>query len=311
MDTVLPFASAANLSSGTRHLNVVSWPQGRQSIRETRVRRALLLFGLVASLLLLPPGSVYGGEEEGAATAGSVEHGTPEVAAEAAHTGGEEVAASPAEPAFDEDPFREESPAPRLRDPLEPLNRALFFLNDKAYYWVMKPVARGYSAIIPEEIRVCVRNFFRNIAMPVRFVNNLLQGKVRNSGVELARFLINTTAGIGGLFDPAKNDWHIEPRQEDLGQTLGVYGFGQGFYLVLPILGPSSLRDTVGLTGDFFLTPLAYVDKKVAIGATVLYLENEVSLKIGEYEDLTKAAIDPYVAVRNAYSQHRYKLQRE
>lgn len=275
------------------------------------MRRALLLLFLLASLLLLPPGNTYGADEEGAALAGSAEDGAPGATVESAPSGGEETVASPAENDSYEDPFREESPAPRLRDPLEPLNRALFFINDKAYYWVMKPVARGYSAIIPEEIRVCVRNFFRNIAMPVRFVNNLLQGKVRNSGVELARFLINTTAGIGGLFDPAKNDWHIEPRQEDLGQTLGVYGFGQGFYLVLPILGPSSLRDTVGLTGDFFLTPLAYVDKKVAIGATVLYIENEVSLKIGEYEDLTKAAIDPYVAVRNAYSQHRYKLQRE
>lgn len=275
------------------------------------MHRALLILFLLASFLLLPPGNTYGGDEEGAVTAGSEGQQTPGASVEAAPAAGDEAVASPAEHDFNEDPFREESPAPRLRDPLEPLNRALFFINDKAYYWVMKPVARGYSAIIPEEIRVCVRNFFRNIAMPVRFVNNLLQGKVRNSGVELARFLINTTAGIGGLFDPAKNNWHIEPRREDLGQTLGVYGFGQGFYLVLPILGPSSLRDTVGLTGDFFLTPLAYVDKKVAIGATVVYLENEVSLNIGDYEDLTRAAIDPYVAVRDAYSQHRYELLRE
>jgi len=210
------------------------------------------------------------------------------------------------------DPFGEESPPPRLADPLEPLNRALFVFNDKAYYWVMKPVAQGYAAIVPETARVSVRNFFRNITMPVRFVNNLLQGKIRNSGVELLRFLINTTTGIGGLFDPAKNDWHIEPREEDLGQTLGKYGLGHGFYLVLPLLGPSSLRDTVGLAGDFFLDPVNYVDdNRVVIGAHVLNAENEVSLRIGEYEDLTKSALDPYVAVRDAYSQHRAKMVKE
>ncbi len=210
------------------------------------------------------------------------------------------------------DPFGEESPPPRLADPLEPLNRALFVFNDKAYYWVMKPVAQGYAAIVPETARVSVRNFFRNITMPVRFVNNLLQGKIRNSGIELLRFLINTTTGIGGLFDPAKNDWHIEPREEDLGQTLGKYGLGHGFYLVLPLLGPSSLRDTAGLAGDWFLDPINYIDDdRVVIGAHVLNAENEVSLRIGEYEDLTKSAIDPYVAVRDAYSQHRAKKVQE
>ncbi|MGB7972475.1 MAG: VacJ family lipoprotein [Candidatus Deferrimicrobiaceae bacterium] len=213
---------------------------------------------------------------------------------------------------FARDPFAEESPPPRLADPLEPLNRALFVFNDKAYYWVMKPVAQGYAAIVPETARVSVRNFFRNITMPVRFVNNLLQGKIRNSGVELLRFLINTTTGIGGLFDPAKNDWHIEPREEDLGQTLGKYGLGHGFYLVLPLLGPSSLRDTAGLAGDFFLDPVNYIDDdRVVIGARVLNAENEVSLRIGVYEDLTKSALDPYVAVRDAYSQHRAEKVKE
>jgi len=218
----------------------------------------------------------------------------------------------PPETDFARDPFAEESPPPRLADPLEPLNRALFVFNDKAYYWVMKPVAQGYAAIVPETARVSVRNFFRNITMPVRFVNNLLQGKIRNSGVELLRFLINTTTGIGGLFDPAKNDWHIEPREEDLGQTLGKYGLGHGFYLVLPLLGPSSLRDTAGLAGDFFLDPVNYIDDdRIAIGAHVLNAENEVSLRIGVYEDLTKSAIDPYVAVRDAYSQHRAEKVQE
>ena len=218
----------------------------------------------------------------------------------------------PPETDFAKDPFGEESPPPRLADPLEPLNRALFFINDKAYFWILKPVARGYRAILPQDIRVCVKNFFSNLAMPIRFVNNLLQGKIRNSGVELARFAINTTAGIGGLFDPAKNNWNIEPRDEDLGQTLGKYGLGHGFYLFIPLIGPSSLRDGIGLTGDFFLYPLTYSrNTKLVVGSYALYTVNRVSLSIGEYEDLKKSSVDPYVAVRDAYSQYRDKKVKE
>jgi phospholipid-binding lipoprotein MlaA len=177
---------------------------------------------------------------------------------------------------------------------------------------VLKPVAQGYRTVVPEFMRVMVRNFFSNIAMPIRFVNNLLQGKIRNSGVELARFAINTTAGIGGLFDPAKNDFHLSPRDEDLGQTFGKYRLGHGLYIVLPLLGASSLRDAIGLAGDSFLDPVYYVgNTEVIVGSKVLKTENEVSLRIGEYEDLKKSAIDPYVAVRDAYSQYRAKKVKE
>ncbi len=210
------------------------------------------------------------------------------------------------------DPFRDEPRSSSIADPIEPINRALFVFNDKAYYWVMKPVARGYRAVVPETVRIMVKNFFSNLAMPIRFANNLLQGKIRNSGVELARFAINTTAGIGGLFDPAKNDYHIEPRNEDLGQTFGRYGLGHGFYLVLPLLGPSSLRDAAGLAGDFFLDPVNYAgETEVVVGVKIFKAENELSLRIGEYEDLTKSALDPYVAVRDAYSQYRAKEVRK
>jgi len=267
---------------------------------------------LFVALLLVSPATAFaedaGGSNQAGDTAGQAVEAIPEPEPGKTLAPG----SRPPETDFASDPFAEESPPPCLADPLEPLNRALFVFNDKAYYWVMKPVAQGYAAIVPETARVSVRNFFRNITMPVRFVNNLLQGKIRNSGVELLRFLINTTAGIGGLFDPAKNDWHIEPREEDLGQTLGKYGLGHGFYLVLPLLGPSSLRDTAGLAGDSFLDPVSYVDDdRIVIGAHVLKAENEVSLRIGEYEDLTKSAIDPYVAVRDAYSQYREKKVKE
>jgi phospholipid-binding lipoprotein MlaA len=199
-----------------------------------------------------------------------------------------------------------EPPPPVIRDPLEPINRAVFAFNDKAYFWVMKPVAQGYRAVVPEPARVSVRNFFSNLATPIRFLSNLLQGKIRDSGTELLRFTINSTIGIGGLFDVAKKDFRIERRDEDLGRTLGSYGLGHGVYIVLPLLGPSSLRDAAGLAGDAFLDPVNYLDDLEAILAVKAFkAENEVSLRIGDYEDLKKSAVDPYAALKDAYLQHR------
>jgi phospholipid-binding lipoprotein MlaA len=272
--------------------------------------RSIIVY-LFAVLLLFPPAKAFAAEAGGEPAAGTFE-GEKAGAAETISRDSTVADPSSVEPVPAEEPFPEEAPSPSIADPIEPLNRALFVFNDKAYFWVMKPVARGYRAVVPEGLRLSVRNFFSNIAMPIRFVNNLLQGKIRNSGVELLRFAINTTAGIGGLFDPAKNDFHIEPREEDLGQTFGKYGAGHGLYIVLPLLGPSSLRDAIGLAGDAFLDPVYYVgNTEVSVGAKVLKTENEVSLRIGEYEDLTKSAIDPYVAVRDAYSQYRAKKVKE
>lgn len=200
----------------------------------------------------------------------------------------------------------EETPAAAIADPLEPVNRAVFTFNDKAYFWVMKPIARGYGAIVPQGARVSVRNFFSNLATPVRFANNLLQGKLKGAGTELVRFVVNSTIGIGGLFDPARTRFDIRKRDEDLGQTLGRYGLGQGLYIVWPILGPSSARDTVGLVGDYFADPLSYIgDPAVEAGVRAGKTENEISLSIGDYEDLKKSTLDPYVAVRDAYIQNR------
>lgn len=217
-------------------------------------------------------------------------------------------------PQGDEEPFPdwEEPAAPSVADPLEPLNRALFVVNDKAYFWVMKPVARGYRAAVPEGVRLSIRNFFSNLATPIRLVNNLLQGKVRRSGIELLRFTINSTIGMAGFFDPAKNDFHLEKRDEDLGQTFGRYGLGHGVFIVLPLLGPSSLRDAAGLFGDAFLDPVHYLgDANAVLGVKAFKAENEISLRIGEYEDLKKGAIDPYAALRDAYIQYRAKRVRE
>lgn len=203
---------------------------------------------------------------------------------------------------MEDDSMTEENSIP---DPLEPWNRAMFTFNDKLYFWVLKPVARGYSAIVPEWGRIRVRNIFQNITMPGRFVNNLLQLKIERAGTELLRFVFNTTVGVGGMFDVAKNI-DLKAHEEDLGQTLGVYGIGNGFYLVWPVLGPSSLRDTVGTVGDFFLDPVYYIsDTGLRMAVRSLDVTNTTSLHIGDYEDMKESALDPYVSFRDAYFQHR------
>jgi len=139
-------------------------------------------------------------------------------------------------------------------------------------------------------------------------VSSLLQFKIKDAGNELLRFVYNSTAGVCGLVDAAKEDLGIKQQDEDLGQTLGRYGIGHGFYLVWPFLGPSSLRDTVGRIGDRFLDPVHYVNPtEASVGITVYDKVNETSFRIGDYEDLKKSAIDPYVSIRDAYLQYRKK----
>ncbi len=212
-----------------------------------------------------------------------------------------------------EDPFAEgpelddqEVEQLTIADPLEPVNRAFFQFNDKLYFWVLKPVASGYKAVVPEPIRLNVRNFFSNLVAPVRLVNCILQGNVPGAAVELSRLTVNTILGIGGLFDVGRA-LKLPKQDEDLGQTFGVWGLGPGLYLNLPLLGPSSLRDGVGRVGDAFVNPVGFVNIGIlpAIGVNALEQINKTSLAIGDYEALKEMALDPYVAVRNAYFQFR------
>jgi len=200
----------------------------------------------------------------------------------------------------------------QIADPLYPWNKAMYHFNDKLYFWVLKPVSKGYSAILPEDMRIAVSNVFYNIATPVRFAGCLLQLKIKDSVNELIRFLYNSTAGVLGLADAAKEDLGIARKEEDLGQTLGSYGIGHGFYIVWPFIGPSSLRDTFGKIGDGFLDPVNYVNPaEASIGITAYDKVNTVSLHIGDYEDLKKSAVDPYVSIRDAYTQYRKKKVEE
>jgi phospholipid-binding lipoprotein MlaA len=196
-----------------------------------------------------------------------------------------------------------------ISDPIEPWNRMMFQFNDKLYFWALKPVAQGYNAVLPEPARVSVNNFFKNVAMPVRFVNSLLQGKFKSAGTEIARFGINTTIGLAGFFDVAKNRFDLYEQNEDLGQTLGVYGMPGMMYIVWPFFGPSTVRDTIGSAGDSFLDGANYIDPfYVPMSLHAYDRINKTSLDLTTYEDLKNSSVEPYTAMRDAYIQYRQGL---
>jgi phospholipid-binding lipoprotein MlaA len=200
-----------------------------------------------------------------------------------------------------------------IPDPIEPFNRAMFVFNDRLYFWVLKPVSQGYAAIVPEGGRIAVRNFFTNILTPIRAANCFLQFKGVAGQRELVRFVINSTAGLAGFFDVA-HDWlDLARSDEDLGQTLGSYGIDNGFYIVWPVLGASSLRDSVGTAGDSFLNPINYVSDEwyVPVAIQAYSTVNNTSLRIGDYEALKNASLEPYTAFKNAYVQYRWAQVRQ
>lgn len=199
-----------------------------------------------------------------------------------------------------------ESDGPPVADPLYYFNVVMYHFNDTLYYGILMPISTGYAAVLPEASRRGIRNFFNNLMTPVRVVSCLLQAKVDGAGRAMVRFLVNSTAGVVGFMDPATDDIGIELQDEDLGQALGSYGVGEGFYLVLPFGGPSSLRDAVGGALDRFLTPVAYVDPfLLSQGISGLELVNNASFVLGKYETIQEAAIDPYVAFKDLYIQYR------
>jgi phospholipid-binding lipoprotein MlaA len=194
-----------------------------------------------------------------------------------------------------------------IPDPLESMNRIFFQVNDKLYFWVLKPVNFAYSAVVPVDFRQCFGNFFDNLAAPVRVVNNLLQGKVTGAGIDLSRFLINSTVGVLGLGDPALRSFGLEPRAEDFGQTLGVWGVGEGLYLYLPILGPLTLRDSVGFAGDVFSHPITFAGFTLLEGGAYYTADkvNLLSLHPDLYEEMKRYSLDPYISMRQVYLEYR------
>ena len=209
----------------------------------------------------------------------------------------------------DVDDFLDETDFSIVADPIEPFNRAMFWFNDKLYFYFLKPIARVYR-VVPEDIRVSVANFFSNLGAPVRAINAGFQAKFTDAGNEMGRFIINSTVGIAGLFDPAKKFAGIAEKDEDFGQTLGAYGAGPGFYIVLPFFGPSSLRDATGLIIDINMSPVYnYYSKDDKVGELLILkgvdVINSLSLDKDTYEGIKRDALDPYQFLRDAYIQNR------
>ncbi len=206
--------------------------------------------------------------------------------------------------------------ATTVGDPLERLNRATFWINDGIYTVVLRPVSKGYETVVPKPVRTGVYNAFENVKFPVRLVNHLLQGNFKRAGLETEKFVVNSVAGVAGLGRPSD---HIPALADvpsaDTGQTLAKWRIASGPYIVLPLLGPSTLRDTAGLAGDYALNPITWVsfvygdlDWIIAIPATntLRAFPGQIAL----YDTITKNSLDRYLAARSAYIQYREEVAR-
>jgi len=217
----------------------------------------------------------------------------------------------------DEDIYEDEEESQGIYDPIAPLNKVMFQVNDRLYFWILKPTATGYSYLVPQYFRTGFSSVYDNLKSPARMINSLLQFRLKAAGTELLRFVVNTTVGVAGFKDIASDVLEIGKQEADFGQTLGHYGIGHGFYIVWPVFGPSSLRDTVGFAGDSMMHPLTYagwvVDLPVAatFGISAHQKVNDTSFRIGEYESFLKAVLDPYTAMRDSFVQYRKKKVEE
>ena len=189
-------------------------------------------------------------------------------------------------------------------DPWEPANRGMYQVNDALDRVVTRPIAKAYNAVVPRPVRQGVTNFSQNLMTPSSSLNNFMQGKPRDGAGELLRFLINSTVGIGGLFDIASRSG-IEPRTEDFGQTAAVWGVPNGPYVMLPFRGPSTLRDAVLMPLDFLVDPLYHVDDSSV--RDPLYVLRIINLRarLLSLDDLLEDSADPYITLRESYLQNR------
>jgi len=210
------------------------------------------------------------------------------------------------------DPF-DDGAAEVVDDPWEAFNTKIFAFNLHVDRYVFKPMATGYAWILPDPVEEAIGNAFHNVRFVRRVVNNLLQGKGKGAGIELARFVINSTLGVAGLFDVAQAGFGLDaPDDEDTGQTLAVHGVKPGPYLVLPLLPPTTVRDGVGFIGDLALDPLNYVlpfSSQIATRGTENV--NDRSLNLERFQGAEEATLDLYAAVRDAYLQKRAQAIRK
>jgi phospholipid-binding lipoprotein MlaA len=229
------------------------------------------------------------------------------------------------------DPFAKADEDGEEYDPWEPFNTLMFEFNRKLDKYALKPVAQGYDFIVPDFVQIGISNIFYNFRFPQRFLNNVFQGKLKGAGIEVGRFLLNTTVGYAGFIDLAKEIDFVTP-DEDFGQTLGFYGVKPGPYLVVPFLQPFTVRDFAGYVTDIFLNPINWLVAPiievegvpsliahknrttttfVQIGARVGEVVNERSRNLEKFQGVEEATLDLYTAVRNAYLQSRTRAIRE
>lgn len=192
-------------------------------------------------------------------------------------------------------------------DPLQPLNRVTFKFNEKADQYLMRPIARGYVKVTPRFVRTGVTNFFSNLFYPTTIVNDFLQAKFVRGGKDIGRFVVNSTVGILGFFDVAKY-WGMPKHDEDFGQTLGYWGVQPGWYLVLPLLGPSDVRDGIGRAVDLPLNPLYYPSNSTLTWSAFGVDAVNTRAMLLKADQFVQNALDPYLFVRDAYLQHRRSL---
>ncbi|MDA0739014.1 MAG: VacJ family lipoprotein [Nitrospirae bacterium] len=211
------------------------------------------------------------------------------------------------------DPFNDDVNTEIIKDPWEPMNEHVFSFNLHVDRYVLKPVATGYAWLLPDPVEQAIGRAMTNIRFVPRTVNNLLQWKLENAGIEVGRFVVNSTVGVVGLFDIAGDYLDLPPvPAEDFGQTLARHGVQAGPYLVLPLLPPTTVRDGIGTVGDVLLDPLSYVlpfIPQASMRATEIV--NERSKNLDLYEGVEVATLDMYGAVREAYAQKRSKVIRE
>lgn len=191
-------------------------------------------------------------------------------------------------------------------DPIEPFNRAVFKFNEVLDTFLLRPVAKGYVYVVPEFGRDRVHNALSNLNEPVDMLNGFLQGKPERGFTAMWRFIINSTLGVAGLFDFAGHNFGLTAIDEDFGQTMGHYGAGNGFYLVLPIIGPSSARDSMGLAVDILSNPLNYIDDdRYIYGRIGMTIVDTRAQNLDLMDEIYRTSVDPYATIRSGYLQRR------
>jgi phospholipid-binding lipoprotein MlaA len=195
-------------------------------------------------------------------------------------------------------------------DPWEPFNEKMFKFNYNFDKYLFKPVAKGYNFVMPDLFQQMIGHGFDNINVVPKLANNLLQWNLKGFGTELGRFLINSTLGIGGLFDIAKQEFGLQKTKVDFGQTLGKWGVGPGPFLILPFMPPLTVRDGIGTAADGAMDPLSYVLPFIwdRLGMKIGDQLNDRSLNLDLFQGFEETTVDLYSAVRNGYLQRRYNM---